>query len=129
MDHFDDVMVPEALTRARVEGFLENSPAPETTLHDAYHVLHTSGTTGSSGYFVYGRSGRERVVAKTDERWQEILKKKEMANLRYRIEVVGDIATDPETGICPHHDSCNCRSGLPGCGRREVLLTGRSRLG
>lgn len=63
MDHFDDLVVPGELTRARVEGFLESSPAPETTLDGAYHVLHTSGTTGSIGYFVYGRREWDFVKA------------------------------------------------------------------
>ncbi|MFP4230541.1 MAG: phenylacetate--CoA ligase family protein [Spirochaetaceae bacterium] len=54
VDHFDDVVVPPELTRRRVEDFLESSPAPDTMLSGKYRVLHTSGTTGTVGYFVYG---------------------------------------------------------------------------
>ncbi|MFP4621696.1 MAG: AMP-binding protein [Bacteroidales bacterium] len=53
MDHFDDFLVAGKLTKRRVEDFLESTSAPDNTLYDKYHVIHSSGTTGEVGYFVY----------------------------------------------------------------------------
>lgn len=55
MDHFDDLVVPGELTKERVEDFLESFPAPDTALYNKYRVIHTSGTTGEVGYFLYNR--------------------------------------------------------------------------
>jgi len=53
MDHFDEFVVPGELTRDRVEDFLESYPAPDTALNNKYRVIHTSGTSGEVGYFLY----------------------------------------------------------------------------
>jgi len=63
MDHFDDWVVPDEITRKRVEDFLESSPAPDTALNNTYRVIHTSGTTGEIGYFLYNRCEWDFVKA------------------------------------------------------------------
>ncbi|MFW5986231.1 MAG: phenylacetate--CoA ligase family protein [Halanaerobiales bacterium] len=54
MENFDDLLTVSDINRSRVETFLENSPAPETVMDDRYHVIHTSGSSGVIGYFIYG---------------------------------------------------------------------------
>ena len=55
MDNFDDLVVPEELTKELVENFLEFSPAPDTTIYDKYRIIHSSGTTGKVGYYIYNQ--------------------------------------------------------------------------
>ncbi len=55
MDNFDDLVIPKEITKNRVENFLESSPYPNTTLFTKYHIIHTSGTTGEIGYYLYNQ--------------------------------------------------------------------------
>jgi phenylacetate-coenzyme A ligase PaaK-like adenylate-forming protein len=51
--HFDDIVTDRRITRERVGEFLARSCNPEELLDGRYHVLHTSGTSGTVGYFVF----------------------------------------------------------------------------
>jgi len=53
-DNFNEVVVPGGLTKERVEDFLEKYPSPEAALDNKYRVIHSSGSTGEVGYYLYG---------------------------------------------------------------------------
>ena len=52
-ENFDRIVTNPRITRQRISEFLAQSSNPTDLLDGAYHVLHTSGTTGTLGYFVY----------------------------------------------------------------------------
>ena len=54
MEHFDAMVCSPAITRAGVERFLSHCANPWVRYQDRYHVMHTSGSTGTPGLFVYG---------------------------------------------------------------------------
>ncbi|MFO8234607.1 MAG: hypothetical protein R6U04_04270 [Bacteroidales bacterium] len=55
MDNYDDLVIPDELTKERVEDFFESSPEPHKILFNKYRALHTSGTTGEIGYYLYNQ--------------------------------------------------------------------------
>ncbi len=63
MANFDDVACDPAITRAGVEEFLRGGSPAHALYRGRYHVVHTSGTTGSLGIFVYGRRDWEVMQA------------------------------------------------------------------
>lgn len=54
MDHFDAMVCTPAITRAGVERFLRDCSDPGIRYRGRYRVMHTSGSTGTPGLFVYG---------------------------------------------------------------------------
>ncbi len=57
MANFDDIVTDRRITRERVLDFLAKSKDPGELLDDEFHVLHTSGTSGTMGVYVYSREG------------------------------------------------------------------------
>jgi phenylacetate-coenzyme A ligase PaaK-like adenylate-forming protein len=53
MANFDALVTDPRITLKRVSEFLERSTDPQELFEGSYHVLHTSGTSGSIGYFVF----------------------------------------------------------------------------
>lgn len=53
IEHFDELVTDPSITRRRVSDFLAQSTDPTERLDGRYHVLHTSGTSGTVGYFVF----------------------------------------------------------------------------
>lgn len=53
MEHFDDLVTERCITRQRIAEFLARSTDPEERFEGRYHVLHTSGTSGTMGVFVF----------------------------------------------------------------------------
>lgn len=53
IENFDRIVTDRRLTRKVVADFLARSTDPEELLDGRYHVLHTSGTSGTVGYFVF----------------------------------------------------------------------------
>lgn len=51
--HFDDLVTDRRITRAKIAAFLDRSVDPRELFEGRYHVLHTSGTSGTVGYFVF----------------------------------------------------------------------------
>lgn len=76
MANFDRIVTDRKITKQGVAEFLTRSTDPNEFLFGKYHVLHTSGSSGEVGYFLYsptdwvqgiamGRmSGQERPVRK-----------------------------------------------------------------
>jgi phenylacetate-CoA ligase len=52
-DNFDQMLTDSRLSRSRIEQFLTQSRDPSELLDGRYHVLHSSGTSGTVGYMVY----------------------------------------------------------------------------
>jgi phenylacetate-CoA ligase len=52
-ENFDALVCDPAITRAGIEQFLRDRVDPQTKYRGRYHVMHTSGSTGSPGIFVY----------------------------------------------------------------------------
>jgi phenylacetate-CoA ligase len=53
MQNFDRIITDRSITKQRIADFLTRSSNPLDLLDDRYHVLHTSGTSGEVGYFIY----------------------------------------------------------------------------
>ncbi len=51
--NFDRILTDRKITKHAIAEFLERSTVPTELLFDKYHVLHTSGTSGEVGYFLY----------------------------------------------------------------------------
>lgn len=54
MENYDDVVCDPALKKEALERFIIESPDPATKYKRVYRVLHTSGSSGTVGLFVYG---------------------------------------------------------------------------
>jgi phenylacetate-coenzyme A ligase PaaK-like adenylate-forming protein len=53
MQNFDDICTVPGLTKAKIADFLTRSKDPAELLDRKYRVIHTSGSSGEMGYFVY----------------------------------------------------------------------------
>ena len=53
IEHFDDIVTDRRITRQGIAEFLSRSTDPRELFDGRYHVLHTSGTSGTMGYFVF----------------------------------------------------------------------------
>jgi phenylacetate-coenzyme A ligase PaaK-like adenylate-forming protein len=63
MQNFDQIVTDRSITRQRVVDFLTRSTDPLDLLDRKYHVLHTSGTSGEVGYFLYSHADWARGMA------------------------------------------------------------------
>jgi phenylacetate-coenzyme A ligase PaaK-like adenylate-forming protein len=63
--HFDRLVTDPSITRARVSEFLARSTDPRELMDGRYHVLHTSGTSGTVGYYVYSHEAWIRGASHT----------------------------------------------------------------
>ena len=55
IDNFDEVIVSNDITKKEVLEFLEKSKDPNDLFKNKYHVIHTSGSSGKIGYFLYNK--------------------------------------------------------------------------
>jgi len=62
MENFDRLVTDRRVTRAKVTAFLESSKDPNELMDGAYYVVHTSGSSGEPGLFVYSRQDWTRGV-------------------------------------------------------------------
>lgn len=53
MENFDRIVTDRRITKAGVSAFLERSKDPKDLFLGAYRVMHTSGTSGEVGYFLF----------------------------------------------------------------------------
>jgi phenylacetate-CoA ligase len=61
MAHFDDIVTDHRITRQIVADFLTQSSDPTERLFNDITVLHTSGTSGEVGYFLYAPADLARM--------------------------------------------------------------------
>lgn len=52
LTHFDEIVTVPGLRQDDLRRFDENDPLGERSLAGGYHVVHSSGSTGTPGYFV-----------------------------------------------------------------------------
>ena len=62
MENYDELVCAPALRRDEIERFIRESPDPNSRYKGVYRVIHTSGSSGTAGLFVYGP--RDWAVAK-----------------------------------------------------------------
>lgn len=55
MDNFDDILVANDISKNDIMNFLQRSKNPNDLLNNRYHVIHSSGSSGKIGVFVYSR--------------------------------------------------------------------------
>lgn len=53
MAHFDDIVTVPEITKQSIAEFLTRSKDPSELFRGQYHVIHTSGSSGEVGYFIY----------------------------------------------------------------------------
>lgn len=53
MEHFDELVTAQDLKQEDLRRFDEQESMEQKRFQDAYHVVHSSGSTGKPGYFVY----------------------------------------------------------------------------
>jgi phenylacetate-CoA ligase len=63
MEHFDEISTTPDITKDRIGDFLSRSTNPCDHYQGKYIVLHTSGSSGEIGYFVYSHSDWSRGFA------------------------------------------------------------------
>jgi len=63
MEHFDTIVTDPAITKKRVSEFLASSKNPLDLFENRYYVLHTSGSSGEIGLFVYSPEDIARGLA------------------------------------------------------------------
>lgn len=68
MQNFDGIVTDRRITKTGIAEFLSHSTEPNELLFDEYRVLHTSGTSGEVGYFVYSRPDWYRGMMVTGRR-------------------------------------------------------------
>lgn len=54
MENYDDLVTDPLLKQADLERFIKESPDPSSKYKKKYSVVHTSGSSGTIGLFVYG---------------------------------------------------------------------------
>lgn len=63
MEHFDEIMTDRRINREAINEFLETSKDPAELFQGRFTVVHTSGTSGEVGYFVYSPADWARGVS------------------------------------------------------------------
>ncbi|MEO8506155.1 MAG: hypothetical protein ABI593_00840 [Betaproteobacteria bacterium] len=64
-EHFDRIVTDRRITRAAIDRFLEGSHDPRNLFLGAYHVIHTSGTSGASAPLVYSETDWARGMVQS----------------------------------------------------------------
>jgi phenylacetate-coenzyme A ligase PaaK-like adenylate-forming protein len=74
IQHFDELVTDRRITRERITEFLAHSTDPAEMFEGRFHVVHTSGTSGTVGYFVFSHrawiKGSVHVVRVSPLRWR-----------------------------------------------------------
>jgi phenylacetate-CoA ligase len=63
MERFDEIVTDRRITKAGITAFLQRSRDPGELYLDKFVALHTSGSSGEVGYFVYALDDYMRMVA------------------------------------------------------------------
>lgn len=62
MANFDEIITDPRLSKSAVTDFLDHSKDPRDRFLDRYTVMHTSGTSGVVGYFLFSPADRRRMA-------------------------------------------------------------------
>ena len=63
IENFDEIVTDQMITREAISDFIESSKDPLDLFRNRYYVLHTSGTSGEIGFFVYSKNDFARGMA------------------------------------------------------------------
>jgi len=63
MDNFDNFFIDKRLNRGSVERFLSENPDPTSLLFNKYYVIHSSGTSGKVGLYIYSKKEWDFIKA------------------------------------------------------------------
>jgi phenylacetate-coenzyme A ligase PaaK-like adenylate-forming protein len=61
--HFNDIITVRGLTYQEIAAFLHTPSPPETLLRNRYVVMHTSGSSGEVGFFIYDSKAWAHAIA------------------------------------------------------------------
>lgn len=62
MEHFDELVTASDLKQEELRRFDEQESTDQKTFKDKYHVVHSSGSTGTPGYFVYDEKAWNQML-------------------------------------------------------------------
>ncbi|HSI63941.1 MAG TPA: hypothetical protein VLE43_12510 [Candidatus Saccharimonadia bacterium] len=75
MANFDDIVTDRRITRERILDFLSRSKDPSELFDGEFHVLHTSGTSGTMGCYVFSNEawikGSSHIARVAPPRWRK----------------------------------------------------------
>ncbi len=63
IEHFDEITTARDVTRKSLDQFLHRSKDPKELFQGKYTVIHTSGSSGEVGFFVYDKPAWARVLS------------------------------------------------------------------
>ena len=55
LEHFDELVTVKDLKKNEIREYDENEQVNRVPYKEKYHIIHSSGSTGKPGYFVYGK--------------------------------------------------------------------------
>ncbi|HEY4212643.1 MAG TPA: hypothetical protein VGM84_14275 [Steroidobacteraceae bacterium] len=76
MTHFDRLVTDRRITKAGIAEFLTRSTDPAEQFLNRFRVIHTSGSSGEVGYFVYSKQDWARGAAQNVRQRQQPMPKK-----------------------------------------------------
>lgn len=62
LEHFDELVTVQDLKQEELRRFDEETSMEEKTFRGEYHVVHSSGSTGKPGYFIYDNSAWDSML-------------------------------------------------------------------
>jgi phenylacetate-coenzyme A ligase PaaK-like adenylate-forming protein len=83
MSNFDSIVTDRRVTKQGIADFLSRSTDPNDLLLDCYRVLHTSGTSGEMGFFIYSPSDWIRGMFSPGRRQGRMKPKGEFGRFRF----------------------------------------------
>lgn len=63
IEHFDEIVTERDVNRRDLEAFLHRSQDPRELFRGRYTVIHTSGSSGEVGYFIYDQAAWARLLS------------------------------------------------------------------
>ncbi len=63
IDHFDEIVTNKQITKEKISKFLQTSKDSNDLFLNKYYVIHTSGSSGTIGYYVYSQKELAQGIA------------------------------------------------------------------
>jgi phenylacetate-coenzyme A ligase PaaK-like adenylate-forming protein len=92
MQHFDEIVTAPGVTKRAIAEFLTRSKDPTERFLGKYRVIHTSGSSGEVGYFVYSPQDWARGIAMRPRGQRMQRKRKGKLRLAYFAAIDGHYA-------------------------------------
>lgn len=62
LEHFDEIITVHDVTQEDIRRFDAEQAVSRAPFHDNYHVIHSSGSTGKPGYFLYDEAAWRKML-------------------------------------------------------------------